>query len=53
MKFSDIANPKAAAAAIKDFNRRFSAKVCLSASNDCNGQIVSAHTLSVGASLPN
>jgi hypothetical protein len=51
MEFSEIPNPKAAADAIKDFNRRFSAKVCLSASKDCNGPIVSAHTLSVGTML--
>jgi hypothetical protein len=51
LKFSDIHNPKAAAEAIRDFQKRFSAKVCLSPSRDCDGPIVSAHTLSVSGML--
>src|SRR5260221_8634107 len=51
MKFSEIPNPKSAAAFIEDFHRQFSSKVCLSPVKDCNGQIISAHTLSVQAML--
>lgn len=51
LKFADLHNPKAAAEAIRDFQKRFSAKVCLSPSGDCDGPIVSAHTLSVSGML--
>lgn len=51
MEFSDINNPAAAARVIKDFQKRFSAKVCLSPLKGCKGGIISAHTLSVGAML--
>lgn len=51
MKFSDLRNPAAAAEAIKDFQKRFSAKVCLAPLSDCGGGIISAHTLSVEAML--
>ena len=51
MKLSDLHNPKAAADLIKDFKRRFSAKVCLSPSKDCKGDIIAAHTLSAQAML--
>lgn len=51
MKFSDLANPAAADKLIKDFKKRFSAKICLSPTGNCEGDIISAHTLSVGAML--
>lgn len=51
MKFSDLKNPAAASAIIKDFKRRFSAKVCLAPIGGCSGGIISAHTLSAEAML--
>lgn len=51
MKFSDLSNPQAAAAYIKEFRKRFNAKVCLSPTGGCSGAIVSAHTLSAEAML--
>ena len=51
MKFSDIQNPAAAAEVIKDFKKRFSAKVCLAPAGGCGGGIISAHTLSVEGML--
>jgi hypothetical protein len=51
MKLSGLHNPKAAARAIEDFKRRFTAKECLSPSRDCSGPIISAHTLSAEAML--
>ena len=51
VKFSDLKNPAAAAEAIKDFQRRFSAKVCLSPTGGCGGGIIAAHTLSAEAML--
>jgi hypothetical protein len=52
MKFSDIPNPAAANQAIRDFQKRFSTRVCLAPSrNDCTDVIISAHTLSASAML--
>src|SRR4051794_8052399 len=51
MKFSDLNNPAAAAEVIKDFQKRFSAKVCLAPMGGCSGGIISAHTLSANAML--
>ena len=51
MSFSDIPNPKAAAEEIENFRKRIAQKVCLAPSKDCDGRIVSAHTLSVEAML--
>lgn len=51
MNFSDLHNPKAAAEAVRNFQKRFSAKECLSPSKDCDGPIISAHTLSVSGML--
>lgn len=49
VKFSDLKNP--AAAAIKDFQQRFSAKVCLAPTGGCGGGVIAAHTLSAEAML--
>jgi hypothetical protein len=51
MKFSDLKNPTAASAVIKDFQKRFSAKVCLAPTGGCSGGIISAHTLSAEGML--
>lgn len=51
MKFSDLNNPSAAREAIKDFQRRFSARVCLSPTGGCSGDIIAAHTLSAASML--
>ena len=51
VKFSDLENPAAAAAVIKDFQKRFSAKVCLSPTSGCGGGIIAAHTLSAESML--
>ena len=51
MKFSDLPNPAAARELINKFRDRFSAKVCLAPTRDCQGSIISAHTISVGAML--
>lgn len=51
MKFSDLHDPAAAAKLIQEFKQRFSSKVCLAPSKDCEGGIISAHTLSVEAML--
>ncbi len=52
MKISDLKNPAAAAKAINDFKRKYSAKTCLSPTKgDCAGGIVAAHTLSAQAML--
>lgn len=52
MNFSELPNPAAAAKAIKAFQKRFTAKVCLAPNKcDCSPTIISAHTLSVGAML--
>ena len=51
MKFSDLKNPAAASAVIKDFQKRFSAKVCLAPTGGCSGGIISAHTLSAEGML--
>lgn len=51
MKFSDLANPAAAAEVIKRFQKRFKAKTCLAPNGDCDGHIVSAHTLSAEGML--
>jgi|688.fasta_scaffold371123_2 hypothetical protein len=46
VKLSDLNNPAAAAAVIKDFQARFSTKVCLYPKGGCGGGIIAAHTLS-------
>jgi hypothetical protein len=51
VKFSDLKNPAAASAVIKDFKKRFSTKVCLSPIGGCSDHIIAAHTLSVEAML--
>ncbi len=51
MKLSDLHDPAAAAEVIKQFKKRFSAKVCLAPQKDCEGSIVSAHTLSLSSML--
>ena len=51
MKMSDLKNPAAAAAEIKALLKRFSTKTCLAPTNDCQGAIVAAHTLSAEAML--
>ena len=51
MKFSDLANPAAANKLINDFKKRFSTKVCMSPTGNCDGDIIAAHTLSAGAML--
>jgi hypothetical protein len=51
MKLSDMPNPKAAAAAIEVSRLRCSSTACPDPSKDCNGHIVSAHTLSAEAML--
>jgi len=51
VKFSDLNNPSAAREAIKDFQRRFSARVCLSPTGGCSGDIIAAHTLSAASML--
>jgi len=51
VSFSDLKNPAAAAEAIKDFQKRFSAGVCLSPTGGCGGGIIAAHTLSAEGML--
>lgn len=51
MNFSDLHNPTAAAELIQQFKKRFSEKVCLAPQKDCEGSIVSAHTLSASLML--
>lgn len=51
MSLSDLPNPKAAAALIEQFRKRFSAKVCMAPHPDHEGPVISAHTLSVEAML--
>lgn len=51
MNIGDLPNPKAAAEAIRAFQKRFSAKTCMAPSRDCQGPVVSAHTLSAEGML--
>ncbi len=52
MRFSDLPNPKVAAEAVRDFQRRYSTKVCLAPDiKQCTNKIVSAHTLSARGML--
>lgn len=51
MNFTEIHNPTAAAELIRQFKKCYSAKGCLAPQNDCEGRIVSAHTLSVSLML--
>jgi hypothetical protein len=51
MKFSDLHNPAAASKLIREFHKRFSSKVCLAPTTDCDGPIIAAHTLSVEGML--
>lgn len=51
MNFSDLHDPAAAAELIQQFKKNFSAKVCLAPQKDCEGSIVSAHTLSASLML--
>lgn len=51
VNFSDLHDPAAAAELIKQFKRRYSAKVCLAPDKNCEGSIVSAHTLSASLML--
>ena len=47
----DFPNTKAAYQALDDFCKRFETKACLSPTADCDGRIVSAHTLAVESVL--
>lgn len=51
MNIGQLANPQAAAEAIKGFQKRFSAKTCMAPMKDCRGPVISAHTLSAEAML--
>lgn len=51
MNFGDFPNPKAAADLIRAFQKRFSAKQCMAPMQDCQGSVISAHTLSVEGML--
>lgn len=51
MSLSDLHNPKAAADLIAQFRARFNLKTCMAPMADHEGDIVSAHTLSVEAML--
>lgn len=51
MSLGNLPDPKAAAELIDAFRRKFNAKVCMAPFTDHEGQIVSAHTLSVEAVL--
>jgi len=51
MKLSDLHDPAAAAEIIKQFKKRYSSKVCLAPQKNCEGSIVSAHTLSLSSML--
>lgn len=51
MSLSELNNPKAAAALIENFKKRFKDKICMAPHTDHEGSIVSAHTLSVEAML--
>ena len=47
----DLPNPAAVHAAVKDMRSRYSERVCMAPTNDCEGSIIAAHTLSVGKML--
>lgn len=53
MDFKDLHDPSKAAELLKEFKQSFKTKVCLSPypNSDCNGKIISAHTLSVSSML--
>ncbi len=51
MNIGDLPNPKAAADLIRSFRKRFSAKKCMAPTQDCQGPVISAHTLSAESML--
>ncbi|MGL4594237.1 MAG: hypothetical protein ACRCUY_05865 [Thermoguttaceae bacterium] len=48
---SDLPNPKAFHKAVKDSMSRFSQRECVAPMDDCEGNVIDAHTLSVGRML--